>query len=87
MFSTRGLVELGKALAKVGVVGAHRLMVLLEGLTPQLMGLSREPLEQAIGHSVAADRLLAAGAVAAAWLIIAAIDVPFQLWQHAKDCA
>ena len=46
------LVELGKGLAKVPVVGAHRLGA-ARGLTPQLMGLSTEPLEQAIGHSAA----------------------------------
>src|SRR6185503_8353323 len=52
VFSTRGLVELGKGLAKVGVVGVTA-WVLLKGLTPQLMGLSSEPLNNAIGHAVA----------------------------------
>jgi flagellar biosynthetic protein FlhB len=37
MFSTRGMVELGKGIAKVGVVGVIG-WVLLKGLTPQLMG-------------------------------------------------
>ena len=38
-----------------------------DGLTPQLMGLSSEPVDAAIGHSASAGRLLAAGAGAAAW--------------------
>src|SRR6185436_2774019 len=83
VFSTRGLVELGKGLAKVGVVGLIA-WVLLKGLTPQLMGLSAEPLKNAIGHSVAlagyALLVLVCGLA-----VIAAFDVPFQLWQHARD--
>ena len=58
--------------------------VLLKGLTPQLLGLSTEPLEQAIGHSAALTGysliVLVCGLA-----LIAAIDVPFQLWQHAKE--
>lgn len=83
VFSARGLVELGKGLAKVGVVGLIA-WVLLRGLTPQLMGLSMEPLNNAIGHSAAlagyALLVLTCGLV-----VIAAFDVPFQLWQHARD--
>jgi flagellar biosynthesis protein FlhB len=83
VFSTRGLVELGKGLAKVGVVGLIA-WVLLRGLTPQLMGLSAEPLHNAIGHAAAlagyALLVLACGLA-----VIAAFDVPFQLWQHARD--
>jgi flagellar biosynthetic protein FlhB len=83
VFSTRGLVELVKGLAKVAVVGVIG-WVLLRGLTPQLMGLSAEPLNSAIGHSAAlagyALLVLTCGLV-----LIAAVDVPFQLWQHAKE--
>src|SRR5690349_12052921 len=50
MFSTRGLVELVKGLAKVFVVGVIAVVV-LRSLTPQLMGLSTEPVKNAIGHS------------------------------------
>jgi flagellar biosynthetic protein FlhB len=83
IFSTRGSVELGKGLAKVAVVAVIAL-VLLKGLTGQMMGLSAEPLMGAIGHSAAlagyALLVLCFGLV-----VIAAVDVPFQLWQHAKD--
>jgi len=58
--------------------------VLLKGMTPQMMGLSSEPLQGAIGHSAAlvgyALLVLCFGLVA-----IAAFDVPFQLWQHSRD--
>jgi flagellar biosynthetic protein FlhB len=83
MFSARGSVELGKGIAKVLVVSLIG-WVLLSGLTPQMMGLSNEPLNGAIGHSAAlagyALLVLCFGLVA-----IAAFDVPFQLWQHARD--
>src|SRR4051812_14668726 len=83
MFSTRGLVELGKGIAKVSVVAITG-WVLLRGLTPQLMGLSNEPLQGAIGHaaSLTGYSLLV---LVLGLAIIAAFDVPFQLWQHAKD--
>ena len=83
MWSSRGLVELGKGLAKVGVIGVIA-WVLLKGLTPQLMGLTSEPLRQAIGHSaeLAGYSLLV---LACGLAVIAAVDVPFQLWQHAQD--
>jgi flagellar biosynthetic protein FlhB len=83
MFSARGSVELGKGLAKVGVVAVIA-YVLLSGLTPQMMGLSTESLHGAIGHSAALAGysllVLCFGLVA-----IAAFDVPFQLWQHGRD--
>jgi flagellar biosynthetic protein FlhB len=83
MFSARGSVELGKGLAKVTVIGVIA-WVLLRGMTPQLMGLSSEPLNGAILHSAAiagyALLVLCSGLVA-----IAAFDVPFQLWQHSRD--
>jgi flagellar biosynthesis protein FlhB len=83
MFSARGSVELGKGIAKVLVIGLIA-WVLLKGLTSQMLGLSSEPLHGAIGHSAALAGysllILCFGLVA-----IAAVDVPFQLWQHSKD--
>jgi flagellar biosynthetic protein FlhB len=83
VFSARGLVELGKGIAKVAVVAVTG-WVLLRGLTPQLLGLSAEPLPGAIGHaaSLAGYSLLV---LVCGLAIIAAFDVPFQLWQHAKE--
>jgi flagellar biosynthetic protein FlhB len=83
MFSARGTVELGKGIAKVFVIGLIA-WVLLKGMTPQMLGLSSEPLNAAIAHSAAlagyALLVLCFGLVA-----IAAVDVPFQLWQHGRD--
>jgi flagellar biosynthetic protein FlhB len=83
MFSARGSVELGKGLAKVFVI-ALIAWVLLKGMTPQMLGLSTEPLNGAIAHAAALAGysllVLCFGLVA-----IAAFDVPFQLWQHGRD--
>jgi flagellar biosynthetic protein FlhB len=83
IFSSRGAVELGKGLAKVGVIATIG-YVLLKGMTPQMMGLSTEPVNGAIGHAAALSGysllVLTCGLA-----VIAAVDVPFQLWQHAKD--
>jgi flagellar biosynthesis protein FlhB len=48
------------------------------------MALGREPLQQAIGHAVqiSGKALLL---TSAGLLIIAGIDVPYQLWQYAKQ--
>lgn len=83
IFSARGSMELGKGLAKVAVVSIIAI-VLLRGMTAQIFGLSSEPLNGAIGHSASLAGysllVLCCGLVA-----IAAFDVPFQLYQHAKD--
>jgi flagellar biosynthetic protein FlhB len=83
MFSSRGLVELCKGIVKVAVVSITG-YVLLKGLTAQMMGLSSEPVNGAIGHSAALAGysllILTCGLA-----VIAAVDVPFQLWQHARD--
>lgn len=83
MFSMRGLVELIKGLAKVFVVGVIAVVV-LKSLTPQLMGLSSEPVKNAIGHSASmASYSLLVFCMGLA--IIAAVDVPYQLYQYAKE--
>lgn len=83
MFSIRALVELGKALAKFGVVALVAALVLWNE-APTLLALGREPLTQAIGHALtlAGQALLA---ITGGLLIIAGFDVPYQLWQHAKQ--
>lgn len=83
MFAMRSLIELGKALAKFGVVALVAVLVLWND-APALMALGREPLEQAIAHAV---KLSGHGliAISAGLLIIAGIDVPYQLWQYFKQ--
>ncbi len=83
IFAVRGLVELVKALAKfilIGSVGAWLLM----GYFPELMGLGRESVESALAHT---GRILSHSFIvlSASLLLIAGIDVPFQLWDHSKN--
>jgi flagellar biosynthetic protein FlhB len=83
MFSTRSMVELGKALAKFGVVGFIAVIVLWNDAA-ELMALGREPATSAIVHAMqlAGQGLIA---VSAGLLLIAGVDVPYQIWQHAKQ--
>jgi flagellar biosynthetic protein FlhB len=83
MFSMRSVVELTKAMVKFGIVALVAVIVLWNDAST-LLALGREPLEQAIGHAV---RLCGHGllAISGGLLIIAGFDVPYQLWQYAKQ--
>jgi flagellar biosynthesis protein FlhB len=83
MFALRSLIELIKALAKFAVVGVVAVIVLKRD-TPQLLGLGTEPIQQAVAHAahLCGSALLTIGS---ALLIIAGIDVPYQLWQYHSD--
>ncbi|VAW77010.1 Flagellar biosynthesis protein FlhB [hydrothermal vent metagenome] len=83
IFAVRGLVELVKALAKfilIGSVGAWLLM----GYMPELMGLGRESVENGLAHTghILSNSFIV---LSTSLLLIAGIDVPFQLWDHAKN--
>jgi flagellar biosynthetic protein FlhB len=83
IFAVRGLIELVKALVKfllIGSIGAG----LLWHFLPELMGLGREPVVSALAHT---GSILTVSFVvlSASLLLIAAIDVPFQLWDHSKN--
>ena len=83
MFSARSWVELAKALAKFGIVGTTGAIVLSVHFHA-LLGLGNEPLGSAIGHAftLTGQALIS---LTAALILIAAIDVPFQLWQYHRD--
>lgn len=83
IFSVRGFVELGKALLKFSLVALVAIGVLWRD-AGELSALGAESIGSAIGHSASmvGSALLS---LAAALLVIAMIDVPFQLWRHAKD--
>jgi flagellar biosynthesis protein FlhB len=83
IFSTRGLVELVKAFAKFGVV-ALIAVIFLWLKTDEMLQLGAEPTAAAIGHAItlSGHALLA---VSGGLALIAAIDVPFQLFQHIKS--
>ncbi len=83
IFSAQGLMELIKTLAKFIVV-AGTAAVLLNSLSGSLMALGRESLLPGIAHAM---EILSWSclALAAILLIIAAVDTPFQIWQHSKQ--
>jgi len=80
MFSARSVVELGKAFAKFGVVAAAA-AIFLRMHAGELLTLGSEPTSTAIGHAIelTGQAMLM---LAAAIVIVAAVDVPWQLWQH-----
>jgi flagellar biosynthetic protein FlhB len=83
IFSMRGLVELVKAFAKFLVVALIAVLFLWTK-TNEMLQLGAEPTAEAIGHAItlSGHALLA---VSAGLALIAAIDVPFQLFQHIKS--
>ncbi len=82
MFSLKSLVELAKAIGKIGIVVSVA-FITLKGFQDQLLGLSRESLEGGIGHSLHIS-LWAAIFMSASTILIAAVDIPFQIHDHAK---
>ncbi len=83
VFGPKGLIELVKAFAKAALVTGLG-VVLLWRWAPELLALGAAPVNQAIGASagMAAMALLM---LSLSLILIAAVDVPFQLWQHAKQ--
>ena len=82
MFSLKSLVELAKAIGKIAIVVSVA-FISLKGFQDQLLGLSRESLESSIGHSLHIS-LWAAIFMSASTILIAAVDIPFQIHDHAK---
>jgi flagellar biosynthetic protein FlhB len=83
LFSMNGLVELGKAMVKISLVGLVG-WLLFNSIFAELLGLSSEPMEQAVIHAlklIAHSFLILSGAL----ILIAAIDVPYQLHKHSQD--
>lgn len=83
VFSWRGVVEMLKGLAKFAVVATVAVLFLqIQG--PRFLGLGAEPLMQGLAHT--GDLLgWAFLAVSAAMLLVVAVDVPFQLWDHNRQ--
>lgn len=82
LFAMRGLVEMLKALLKILLVFAVA-TVLYRSFISELLGLGAEPLEQSIGHAlnIIGQCFLM---LSASLVLIAMIDVPYQLWDHSK---
>ncbi len=83
IFAWRGLMEFLKTLAKFVVVTVIAGFLLWQ-LADHLLALSNEPLNQAIAH---AAQLLGWSflGLSAMLILLAAVDVPFQLWDHSRQ--
>jgi flagellar biosynthetic protein FlhB len=83
VFSIHGLLELLKSLARFMVVALVAVLVLRHQFR-QFSALSNEPLRAGITHglTLAGTALIALGGALA---LIALVDVPLALWQHARS--
>ncbi|OJT00852.1 flagellar biosynthesis protein FlhB [Marinobacter nauticus] len=82
MFSMRSLIELVKAIAKVGLVLAVAILI-LNLRTEDLLAIAEEPIVPAMAHVVWTlgwSFLI----LSCATIVIAMIDVPFQIYDHQK---
>lgn len=83
MFSARALMELVKAMAKFLLVAAVAVAVIWVQMG-DFINLGGESLQPALAH--AGDLLASAFLyISAALILIAAVDVPFQIWDHNKQ--
>lgn len=83
IFSMRSLIELLKAIAKTIVIGGVAALMIWHN-KDEVMALLTIPIDAGIsrtGEYLAMSFLLIIGAMA----VIVVIDVPFQLWEHAKQ--
>ncbi|HEB57574.1 MAG TPA: flagellar biosynthesis protein FlhB [Gammaproteobacteria bacterium] len=83
IFALKGLMELAKVLAKFALVASISSLIIWS-LIDELLGLGMEPLGTAVIHiaRLCGWTFLACSSTL---VIIALIDVPFQLWQHNKQ--
>ncbi len=83
VFSARGLVELVKAMAKFLLIGGITVLLLYTTLEKYL-ALHAMDMAQAISHL---NSLIGWSVIllASCLILIAAIDVPFQLWDHHRQ--
>lgn len=83
MFSLHGVTELGKALLKAGLIGGVGAIVLWNAREPMLALAAQRPdaAMSTLGHLVMTSVL----SIAAVMVLLALVDVPLQLWRHAKQ--
>lgn len=82
LFSTHALAELGKAIAKSLLVGTVAVQFISSHIG-EMMALMTQPLPQALANAL---RLAAqaCGLIVLTLILVVGIDVPYQLWSHAK---
>jgi flagellar biosynthetic protein FlhB len=82
LFSTHSLVELGKAVGKALLVGSVAAGVIWHN-RDAMLGLSLQSVDVAVpqmGQMLSATFMIVVGSM----LVIVAIDVPYQLWDHKR---
>jgi flagellar biosynthetic protein FlhB len=83
VFSRQGLMELAKAFAKFVLIALVAVWLLWR-FGPQLLGLANAELDSGIAWAASLlgwSLIALAGSLA----LIAAVDVPFQLWRHGQE--
>lgn len=80
IFSLHGLVELVKALLKASLIGAMSIWTMWQH-KEEVLSLIGAPFAASAGH-MAELVIMSFLAVAGAMALVAAIDVPFKLWDH-----
>jgi flagellar biosynthetic protein FlhB len=83
IISWSGVVEMLKAVFKAGLIGGVAFWVVWQDVDG-VIALVSEPLESGVAH-VAGMVGFTFMAVSASLLLIVAIDVPYQLWNHSKQ--
>lgn len=83
IFSSRGLIELVKAIAKVMVIGGVAAGIIW-GHKQDVLDLVGMPLDTSL---ISMSRLIGLTfmLIVSAMLLIVVIDVPFQIWNHARQ--
>jgi flagellar biosynthetic protein FlhB len=82
MFGVQALVELAKAIAKSLLVGSVAVAFLWSN-RGTYMSLMDQPVQLALAHALQLAAI-ACGLIVLALLVVILIDVPYQLWSHAK---
>lgn len=82
MFSAESLAELLKTIVKSLLIGGVAWWV-LSGKLPAIMGLMNEPVTSALPHTLRLV-VICCTLIIASLLLVAGIDVPYQLWSHAR---
>lgn len=83
IFAWRGLVELLKALLKFMVIGAVAITYLYI-FSDKFIGLGHESISNALSHAVSL-LVWALFIISLSLILIAMVDVPFQVWDHLRQ--
>lgn len=83
ILSLRGLMELGKSIAKITLVGGA-IFLLIKLQFGELMTLGNQDVESALAQSFHIIGWSFLG-MSAVMILVSAVDVPFQIWQHKQQ--